>query len=233
VADIRVHQTTKERPLDRFEKERELLRPLPTIPFDTNEILSAVVTPHARIRYDANRYSVPPELARKTVMLRVSATQLRILYQGQEVARHNRCYERGQLLIHPEHRLAALKMRRRRQADHREEEFDALGPVAREFRLKLFEAPVKSSVHLRRLLGLVRLYGREEVLAAISQALQYETYDAAYVEAILQQHRRRRELPSPTPLQPQRPELIEDIHLEDPDPAQYDRLFGSSDEEES
>lgn len=39
---------------------------------------------------------------------------------------------------------------------------------------------------------------------------------------------RRRELPSPTPLQPKRRELIEDIHLEEPDPARYDRLCGDS-----
>jgi hypothetical protein len=43
------------------------------------------------------------------------------------------------------------------------------------------------------------------------------------------QERRRRELPSPTPLQPKRRELIEDIYLEEPDPARYDRLCGDSD----
>ena len=75
----------------------------------------------------------------------------------------------------------------------------------------------------------MRLYGRKEVLAAIGQALEYQTYDAAYVEALVLQQRRRRELPSPMPLRPKRSELIEDIHLEEPDPARYDRLFGSSD----
>jgi hypothetical protein len=69
-------------------------------------------------------------------------------------------------------------------------------------------------------------------LAAISQALQYQTYDAAYVETLLLQARRRQELPSPTPLRPKRSELIEDIHLEEPDPARYDRLCRSSPDEE-
>ena len=91
---------------------------------------------------------------------------------------------RASCWIHPDHRLAALKMRRRRQAGQREEEFDALGPEAREFHLKLLAMPIKPTVHLRRLLGLVRLYGRKEVLAAIGQALQYQTYDAAYVETL-------------------------------------------------
>lgn len=232
VANVRLHATTKERPIDRFQKERDRLRPLPAIPFDTDEILSVVVTPHARVHYDGNRYSVPPTLVRKAVMLRASAGVVRILDQGQEVARHDRCYEKGQLLLHPDHRLAALKMRRRRQADQREEEFDALGPEAREFHRKLLAMPIKPTVHLRRLLGLVQIYGRKEVLAAVGSALQYQTYDAAYVETLLLQERRRRELPSPTPLQPKRRELIEDIYLEEPNPAHYDRLCGNSDNDE-
>jgi hypothetical protein len=61
--------------------------------------------------------------------------------------------------------------------------------------------------------------------------MDFKTYDAAYVEALLLQERRRRELPSPTPLQPKRRELIEDIYLEEPDPGRYDRLCGDSDPE--
>ena len=232
VANVRVHATTHERPVDRFEKERPHLRPLPGVPFDTDEILSVPVTAHARVRYDSNRYSAPPALVRKRVTLRVNATHLRIIDQGQEVTVHHRCYEKGQLVVHSDHRLAALKMRRRRQAGQRETEFDALGPVARQFHLRLLSMPVKAALHLRRLLGLVRLYGRKEVLAAISQALEYQTYDAAYVEALVLQQRRRRALPSPMPLRPKRGELIEEIHLEEPDPARYDRLFGSSEDQE-
>jgi hypothetical protein len=33
-------------------------------------------------------------------------------------------------------------------------------------------------------------------------------------------------------LRPKRVELIEDIRLDEPDPARYDRLFGSSPDEE-
>lgn len=232
VANVRLHATTKERPIDRFAQERPHLRPPPPIPFDTDEILSVLVSPLVRIRFDGNRYSMPPELVRKTVLVRASATELRIEYQGKEVTRHARSFEKGQLIVHPDHRLAALKARRRRRASQREEEFDALGPAAREFHEKLLLAPVQPAVHLRRLLGLVRLYGRRDALAAIRQALEYQTYDAAYVETLLLQERRRQELPSPMPLRPKRPELIEDIRLDEPDPARYDRLFGSSPDEE-
>jgi transposase len=224
VANVRMHHTTKERPVDRLEKERGQLRPLPTLPLDTDEIVSVVVTPHARIKFDGNRYSVPPDLTRKTVMLRAGADTLRIFHQGSEIARHDRCYERGQLLIQANHQLAALKKRQRVRAHHVEEMFDALGPAAQAFHLQLRQRPVKTIVHLRRLLHLVRLYGRREVLAAIERALEYQTYDAAYVETILRQERRRRELPSPTPVRPRWPELVEEIELEEPDPGLYDRF---------
>jgi len=63
VANPRVHETTREPPLDRFQRERPLLRPLPSIPFDTDEIVPSVISPHARVKFEGNRYSVPPSLA--------------------------------------------------------------------------------------------------------------------------------------------------------------------------
>jgi transposase len=233
VANVRIHETTKERPVDRLQKERHLLRPLPTIPFDTDEVVSAIVTPHARIKFDSNRYSVPSDLARKTVVVRANATQVRVLYQGAERACHTRCYERRQLVRQVEHQLEALKRRSRARVSQVEEAFDALGSQAREFHLELRKRPVKTTVHLRRLLNLVRLYGPEEVLAAIAKAIEYQTCDAAYVETLLLQERRRRELPSPTPLLPQRQELIEEIDLEEPDPRVYDRFCHDDENKES
>lgn len=224
VANVRVHRATGQRPVDRFVQEQTALRPLPAAPFDTDETVSVVVNSHARVTFDGNRYSTPPDLVRKTVLLRADASHVRILDQGREVARHARCYERGQLIRQTEHQLDALRRRRRERANHVEKAFDALGEEARAFHLQLCSRPVKTAVHLRRLLNLVRLYGRQEVVAAIRRANEYQTYDAAYVETILLQERRRRELPSPTKLRPQREEWIEENDFEEPDPADYDRF---------
>ena len=229
VANVRIHRTTKQRPLDRFEQEQNLLRPLPSAPFDTDEVVSVEVNSHARVNFDGNRYSVPPEVARKTAVLRASASQVRVVYQGREVACHARCYDRSQLIVQDEHRLQALKKRRRLCADQIENTFDALGEEAWKFHLQLRRCPVRTSDHLRRLLKLVRLYGRQDVLAAIALANEYQTYDAAYVETILLQERRRRDLPSPTQPRPQRQELIEDIDLEEPDPGTYDQFSDDGD----
>jgi transposase len=231
VANVRIHETTRQRPVDRFGHERSLLRKLPAIPFDADEFVPAVVSPHARIEFDGNRYSAPPTLARRPVTIRATRNELRVLHEGQVVARHARCYQRGQLIVLPDHQLAALALRRRSQASALEREFDALGPEARQFHLHLRSQPVKTGVHLRRLLGLARLYGTTELLAAVSRALELGAYDAAYVENLLLAQRRRRQLPTPTLPTPQRRELIEEIELEPADPAVYDRFCKGTEED--
>jgi transposase len=231
VANVRLHETTRERPVDRFQQERSLLRSLPATPYDTDEVVPAVVNPLARIEFDGNRYSVPPQLARQPVTIRASRDAVRVLHEGQLVAQHARCYERRQLIVLPDHRLAALALRKRSRGTAMEHAFDALGPEARRFHLHLKSQPVKTGVHLRRLLGLARLYGTAELLAAIVRALELATYDAAYVENLLLAERRRRELPTPTLPTPRRSELIDEFELEPTDPAIYDRFCNDTEED--
>ncbi len=224
VANVRKHESTHERPIERWQQERVLLRPLPAIAFDTDEVVPAVVSPHARVAFDGNRYSAPPQFVRKPLTLRATRDELRLLHEGQVVAQHVRSYERGQVLVLPEHRLAALSLRQRPQQQALERDFDAWGPEARAFHLGLNSRPVKTGVHLRRLLKLAQVYGRTEVLAAINRAVALETYDAASVENLLLAERRRRQLPTPTIPTPKRRELIDAIDLEPPDPAFYERF---------
>jgi transposase len=224
VANVRIHETTRVRPIDRFQQERALLRPLPAIPFDTDEVVPAVVNPHARIAFDGNRYSAPPQFVRKPITVRANRDELRLLHEGQVVAQHVRSYERGQLLVLAEHRLAALTLRQRPAQQTLTAEFDAWGPVAHAFHLGLNSRPLKTDVHVRRLLKLAQLYGRTEVLAAMARAVELATYDAAGVEHLLLAERRRRQLPTPTLPTPKRRELIDDIELEPADPAFYDRF---------
>ncbi|MFM8724450.1 MAG: hypothetical protein ACKON9_04920, partial [Planctomycetaceae bacterium] len=67
-------------------------------------------------------------------------------------------------------------------------------------------------------------------VSAINAANHYRTFDAAYVETILLQDRRRRELPSPTQVRPSREDLLAETDLEEPDPAAYDRFILDTEE---
>jgi transposase len=223
VANVRLHSTTRERPVDR--RARETLRPLPEIPPDTDETVYAPVTSHAVVHFDANRYSVLPSAVGKQVLIRADDHLIRILDGGQEIARHGRSYERGKPVVADAHKEAALALRRRLTPPVLAARFDLLGPQAKLFRHGLLQEPVKPMVHLRKILQFVALYGRTQVLAALDTALAQRTFDAAYVENLIHQQRRRRHLPSPLPLNPVRKDLLEIFDEQPHDLAAYDRFL--------
>jgi hypothetical protein len=90
VADVRVHGTTAEPPIERFERdERGALSPLAAkAPFLQVRELSRRVHTDACIELDTNRYSVPWKLIGEAVTVVVAEHQVRVLYAGQEVACH-------------------------------------------------------------------------------------------------------------------------------------------------
>ena len=90
VADVRVHGTTAEPPIQRFERdERQALAPLGAkAPFLQVRELSRRVHSDACIEIDTNRYSVPWKLIGESVTVVVAERQVRVLYAGQEVACH-------------------------------------------------------------------------------------------------------------------------------------------------
>jgi len=102
VANVRVHATTREVPLERL--GREHLLSLPAVPYDTSLSASRLVTSDCLISYQGNRYSVPARYVRRPVMVRDSGDgQLRV-YQGSElIAAHRLSAEKGRMVINPDH----------------------------------------------------------------------------------------------------------------------------------
>ena len=89
IADVRVHGSTGEPPILRFEREATALRPLPAkAPFLQVRELTRRVHTDACIELDTNRYSVPWRLIGEVVTVVVAERQVRVLYAGQEMACH-------------------------------------------------------------------------------------------------------------------------------------------------
>lgn len=105
VADVRIHGTTGEPPIERFERdERQALRPLPSkAPFlQVRELVRRVHT-DACIELDTNRYSVPWKLIGEQVSVVVADREVQVLYAGQEVARHAQSALRRSSVIERSH----------------------------------------------------------------------------------------------------------------------------------
>jgi hypothetical protein len=99
VADLRVHGTTHERPLDRFAREQELLVPLASRPsFQLEAPRSRIVAEDYLVSLDTNRYSVPFQLIGRAVDIVRRGEELRVLHRGEVVAMH--CVLTGKYQVH-------------------------------------------------------------------------------------------------------------------------------------
>ena len=88
VADVRVHGTTHERPVDRFSRERDALVPAPAgLAFRLEAPLTRVVATDYLVSVDTNRYSMPFTLIGQPVEVRRRDGQLEMRHRGQ-VVRH-------------------------------------------------------------------------------------------------------------------------------------------------
>ncbi|MDQ3565986.1 MAG: IS21 family transposase [Pseudomonadota bacterium] len=115
IADMRIHGTTHERPIERFERERSMLIPTAGQPsFLTDVRLSRMVASDYLVSLDTNRYSVPFTLIGQAVDVARCGGELRIFHRGALVAQHPRLLGRHQLSIDPAHGPGAMARNARR-----------------------------------------------------------------------------------------------------------------------
>jgi transposase InsO family protein len=105
VADVRVHGTLGEQPLERFARaEAAALRPLNgRVPFQAVREVVRRVHSDACVEVATNRYSVPWRLIGREVTVQVAEGQVRVFYGADEVARHRRCLGQRQRRVEREH----------------------------------------------------------------------------------------------------------------------------------
>ena len=128
IADVRIHGTTHERPIERFAREASALTPLAgRAGFLAAMPRSRVVAEDWLVSIDTNRYSVPWRLIGATVeVLRVGGNW-QIRHRGELVAEHPVLPSRHALSVMPEHGPgAATRNARTRYADSAR----LLGPAA-------------------------------------------------------------------------------------------------------
>jgi hypothetical protein len=224
-ANQRIHGTTRERPAERLLVERTRLRALPEHPFDTDIVAPLVVTKEARVRFDANTYSVPPEHVGKTVILRADDESIRILVDSALVARHARCWDRQRNIEDPAHIEKLLVCRKSARGPKARERLLALCPEARVYLHEIARRKIHLSHEVDKLLVLLEVYGGTDVRAAVGCAIAARTYGARYVRALCDQARFARGQTEP-------PELIvtgnpaaDDLSITPHDMESYDALF--------
>jgi hypothetical protein len=185
VANVRVHNTTGQRPIERFVPKA--MRPLPALFPDCRDTAHAKVHTDFSIRFDGNTYTVPPWLIGKTLTVKADHHQITCYFKDKVVASHQRCWQRKQRLELSHHREAAQKHHRRHWYSQEVTAFIALGEIAKRYleHLATTNEPLKKSV--TKLLALKEEYGAQALVDAMQRATRHQAYGAHYIENILSQ----------------------------------------------
>lgn len=183
VADGRIHGTTGQSPLARFNEEKPHLVPLPAIRFDPAPVIYRTVESDGCVKYLENKYSVPWQLIGQSLPIRILEDALEIYNMSLDrVATHPLCSGRRQEQIDPTHRpprdhqvqLSALR-------DH----YSRWGQIGLEYFDGVQQKCRNGKHEATRILSLLHGYPIKDGQTAMQRGIQYRTYGTQSLERIL------------------------------------------------
>lgn len=197
VCNVRDHGTVHERPVDRLERERPCLRPLPEAPFVYRPQLQRRVYLDFRVRWKDNFYEVPTIYAGKLVHCQEVGDELSIMAGNQEIARHQLLEGMGRVSDLPEHKEGLYRPSYPSHLPYQREAFLHAFPEHERF----VEGCVKrlrgnAAYHLYKVRELLNEWSHATVDAALEQVTLMGAY---HVRAVRQACRRTASLPPPRP----------------------------------
>lgn len=174
-AGRRTHGTTKEAPLDRFERvERVALLPLPETPFVLCEVRLAKVHKDCHIQVQNARYSVPYAYVGQRVEVYVYEKTLQVFHDQQLLTTHPRADHPGQRLTQIDHYPPYLSQYLLEPRSYCRRKAEQIGPhTAQVVERLLSDRPMD---HLRAVQGILRLeesVGPRRLEAACQRALYF------------------------------------------------------------
>jgi transposase len=178
---VAILRGSKESIGERLQRDRQALLALPADTFDPCEKVSTHASSMALVRYRNNDYSVPSAYGHHGVFVRGYVDSVVIGCGNEVIARHQRCYDKGEFIYNPLHYLALLE-RKPNALDQAAplqnwelpEEFEQLR--------RLLEARMgkRGRKEYIQVLRLMERFGEVEVAVAVEEALRLSaiSYDA-------------------------------------------------------
>ncbi len=235
-ANVRIHGSLRERPVDRFERERPFLLLLPDNKKETffREV-ERKVNRDFSVAIDTNKYSASPELIGQQARVRLYRDHMEVWVNDQLDCRHTYCQGKYERQVLPEHEKAFKHLTNQ----HRllEQAFVRLGDPAKSYYEGLKEQRgAGAGYHLQRILKLVDRYGSDVVVGALAHAQRYDAYSADAVTRIIQgkQLKRNGRIVSPEQMPENIRQWLISCAVEDQELDLYDKLVEvDEDEDES
>jgi len=152
--------------------EKPHLLSLPEVMPVTDQVMPVSADKTATVRFDTNRYSVPPDYAYRTLTLAVDDATVRLLDGSTEVARHERCWGRNHPVEDPGHRDEILERKRGANDGKRRDRLRVQVPRIVELMQVWADQGRNVGSQVARTLKLLDLYGARVLGEAVDELLQ-------------------------------------------------------------
>jgi transposase len=235
VANTRIHGTTGKKPLDLFgQQEKSLLTPLPKTDYDTRLTLAVKSTSQSLVKFETNRYSVPFPYASRMLTLKADDQWVSLYDKEKLIAQHQRSQQKYQSIEDPHHYQGLLSSKPHGAFFKHRDALLALGETAHRYIELLTKTELRLPHQIKKIMQLVELYGKTEVLAAMEHALPYHALSHEYLRNIIQANRRKRAATQPlgSPSSKINPDLIRSTWVEERNPSLYDTHFQTQEEDD-
>ena len=188
-AGLRIHGTTRKRPLAVFEdEERAKLLPLTRERYDPPSWAQCKVHPDHHVSFAKALYSVPTRYIGQSVWVRADSKLVRIYAKGELVKTHERQPPGGRSTDHDDYpkELSSYTLRDPQRLIRQAKE---LGPQIGRFMAELLsgQLPWAKLRQAQKLLRLADRYGTHRLEPACRRALAFELLNVKRVESILRQ----------------------------------------------
>jgi transposase len=168
--------------------DRPALKPLPEKPYEYAEWKKATVNIDYHIEVDHHYYSVPYQLTREQVEVRITLTTIEVLFKNRRVASHARSYRKGAFTTLKEHMPKAHQQYLEWTPSRIICWAKQLGPNTEKLVTHILENKPHPQQGFRSCLGIIRLgkqYSNERLEAACAYALSIHGFFYKSVQSIL------------------------------------------------
>jgi len=185
VNDVRIHGTTKKKPIDLYMEEHPYLQPLPSQHYDTSHVTHQVVNQESCIQWKGYQYVVPQKYIYELCPVRITDKEL-IVYSpdGKQLAAHPLA-QKGQ-----KGRYVGVHQKKYKKPHLSISDvvsrLESFAPeMAKYIEQVKRHKPHSWGYHLRKLLALKVNYRIDDIMVAVDRAQDYRVYEAGDIEGFL------------------------------------------------
>ncbi len=193
VNDMRVHRTTRRKPIDMFVDEVPCLLPLPKTHYDTSLIVYRVVNQESCVNYQGYHYFVPGEYLFKSIPLRVTNNQVIVYSHDFKLLSEYPLAEKGDKVRYIGLPRTDSQAQSRLTVSQIKQRLSAMGPIMDAYVEKLILHKKDPTFSLSTLLSLKVHYYTEDILKAVDRAMKHGVYDVKTIERFLKTHAQGRD----------------------------------------